>query len=176
MTLLAWCVAWLLDFIIGDPQSWPHPVRWIGNLITAVQQLVRRYCHSDGMLRIGGAVLWVVVVGVTWGVSWSVLALAQSLHPWLGWGVEVWMIFTVLAGRCLANAARDVERPLRANNLAESREKLSGLWGVTPHNCSRNRSIAQWWKPSLKTPLTASLRRCSSCFSAARRWRWPTKR
>lgn len=65
MTLLAWCVAWLLDFIIGDPQSWPHPVRWIGNLITAVQRLVRRYCHSDGMLRIGGAVLWVVVVGVT---------------------------------------------------------------------------------------------------------------
>ena len=129
MTLLAWCVAWLLYFIIGDPQSWPHPVRWIGNLITAVQRLVRRYCHSDGMLRIGGAVLWVVVVGVTWGVSWGVLALAQSLHPWLGWGVEVWMIFTVLAGRCLANAARDVERPLRANNLTESREKLSWIVG-----------------------------------------------
>lgn len=28
MTLLAWGVAWLLDFIIGDPQTWPHPVRW----------------------------------------------------------------------------------------------------------------------------------------------------
>jgi adenosylcobinamide-phosphate synthase len=47
MTLLAWGVAWLLDFIIGDPQSWPHPVRWIGNLIAAVQRGVRRYCHSD---------------------------------------------------------------------------------------------------------------------------------
>ena len=33
MTILAWCVAWLLDFIIGDPQNWPHPVRWIGKLI-----------------------------------------------------------------------------------------------------------------------------------------------
>ena len=43
MTLLAWGVAWLLDFIIGDPQSWPHPVRWIGNLIAAVQRGVRRY-------------------------------------------------------------------------------------------------------------------------------------
>jgi cobyrinic acid a,c-diamide synthase len=30
MTLLAWCVAWLLDVIIGDPPHWPHPVRWIG--------------------------------------------------------------------------------------------------------------------------------------------------
>ncbi|WP_259282287.1 hypothetical protein, partial [Salmonella enterica] len=26
MTILAWCIAWVLDFIIGDPQHWPHPV------------------------------------------------------------------------------------------------------------------------------------------------------
>ncbi|WP_371070608.1 hypothetical protein, partial [Salmonella enterica] len=25
MTILAWCIAWVLDFIIGDPQHWPHP-------------------------------------------------------------------------------------------------------------------------------------------------------
>ena len=129
MTILAWCVAWLLDFIIGDPQNWPHPVRWIGNLISAVQRVVRRYCHSDRALRIGGAVMWIVVVGLTWAVSWGVLALAHSIHPWLGWVVEVWMIFTVLAGRCLANAAQDVERPLRAGNLAASREKLSWIVG-----------------------------------------------
>ena len=129
MTILAWCVAWLLDFIIGDPQNWPHPVRWIGNLISAVQRVVRRYCHSDRALRIGGAVMWIVVVGLTWAVSWGVLALAHSIHPWLGWVVEVWMIFAVLAGRCLANAAQDVERPLRAGNLAASREKLSWIVG-----------------------------------------------
>lgn len=129
MTLLAWCIAWLLDFFIGDPPNWPHPVRWIGNLISAVQRMIRRYCHSDMMLRIGGAVMWIVVVGLTWGMCWGVLTLAQSIHPWLGWGIEIWMIFTVLAGRCLADAARDVERPLRANNLAESREKLSWIVG-----------------------------------------------
>lgn len=129
MTILAWCVAWLLDFIIGDPQNWPHPVRWIGNLISAVQRVVRRYCHSDRALRIGGALMWIVVVGLTWAVSWGILALAQSIHPWFGWVVEVWMIFTVLAGRCLANAALDVERPLRAGNLAASREKLSWIVG-----------------------------------------------
>ena len=129
MTLLAWGVAWLLDFIIGDPQNWPHPVRWIGNLIAAVQRGVRRYCRSDVALRIGGGVMWIVVVGLTWGVCWGVLTLAQRIHPWLGWLVEVWMIFTVLAGRCLAQSARDVERPLRAGDLAESRSKLSWIVG-----------------------------------------------
>lgn len=39
------------------------------------------------------------------------------------------MIFTVLAGRCLAKAAQDVERPLRAGDLAQSREKLSWIVG-----------------------------------------------
>jgi len=129
MTLLAWGLAWLLDFMLGDPQNWPHPVRWIGNLINAVQRVVRRFCHSDRALRIGGGVMWLVVVGLTYGIAWGVLKLAASVHPWLGWGVEVWMIFTVLAGRCLARCAQDVARPLREGHLAESRLKLSWIVG-----------------------------------------------
>ncbi len=86
MTILAWCVAWLLDFIIGDPQNWPHPVRWIGNLISAVQRVVRRYCHSDRALRIGGAVMWIVVVGLTWAVSWEYWRWRTLFIPGLvGW-------------------------------------------------------------------------------------------
>ncbi|WP_052282083.1 adenosylcobinamide-phosphate synthase CbiB [Kluyvera genomosp. 1] len=129
MTLLAWSLAWLIDFVIGDPQRWPHPVRWIGNLINAVQRTVRRLCRSDRALRIGGGVMWLVVVGLTYSVAWSVLTLAAWVHPWLGWGVEVWMIFTVLAGRCLARSAEEVARPLRENDLAESRLKLSWIVG-----------------------------------------------
>ncbi|EKS7765836.1 adenosylcobinamide-phosphate synthase CbiB [Edwardsiella piscicida] len=129
MTLLAWCLAWLLDAAIGDPPRWPHPVRWMGRLITVVQRCVRRCCRSEGALRIGGGVLWLTVVGVTWGVAWGGLTLARAIHPWLGWAVEVWMIFTALAGRCLADAAREVERPLRAGALAASREKLSWIVG-----------------------------------------------
>ncbi|EPK7358376.1 adenosylcobinamide-phosphate synthase CbiB [Kluyvera ascorbata] len=129
MTLLAWCLAWLIDFVIGDPPRWPHPVRWMGNLINVVQRAVRRRCHSDRVLRIGGGVMWLAVVGLTYGVAWGVLRLAEWVHPWLGWGVEVWMIFTVLAGRCLARSAEDVARPLRENDLTESRIKLSWIVG-----------------------------------------------
>ncbi|MCL7649617.1 cobalamin biosynthesis protein, partial [Klebsiella pneumoniae] len=63
MTLLAWCVAWILDVVIGDPPHWPHPVRWIGRLIAVSQRVVRRVCHSDRALRIGGGVMWLVVFG-----------------------------------------------------------------------------------------------------------------
>lgn len=176
MTLLAWGVARLLDFIIGDPQSWPHPVRWIGNLIAAVQRGVRRYCRSDVALRIGGGVMWIVVVGLTWGVCWGVLTLAQRIHPWLGWLVEVWMIFTVLAGRCLAQSARDVERPLRAGIWRKAVASCHGLSGATRRSLRRSRLIARLLRRWRKTPLTGLSRRSSSCCSAARRWRWPIKR
>jgi len=129
VTLLAWAVAWLLDCLIGDPRGMPHPVRWIGALITQTQRLVRHFCHSDRGLRIGGALMWLVVVGATGGLSWGLLVLACSLNPWLGWVLEVWMIFTLLAARSLADAAREVERPLRADDLAQSREKLSWIVG-----------------------------------------------
>ncbi len=92
------CIARVLDFIIGDPQHWPHPVRWIGRLITFVQRIVRRYCPGDKALRIGGGVMWVVVVGAT-GRGMGRTGAGAADSPRFGWSVEVWMIFTTLAGR-----------------------------------------------------------------------------
>lgn len=129
LTVLAWFCAWLLDRWLGDPPHWPHPVRWVGALINLTQRGVRRLCRSPLALNFGGGVMWLLVVGITWGVAWGVLHAAQTLHPWLGWLVEVWMIYTVLAGRCLDDAAREVERALRHGTLAESREKLSWIVG-----------------------------------------------
>lgn len=84
MTILARCIARVLDFIIGDPQHWPHPVRWIGRLITFVQRIVRRYCHSDKALRIGGGVMWIVVVrgDLGHGVGRTGAGAADSSTVW----------------------------------------------------------------------------------------------
>ncbi|MCW7549755.1 adenosylcobinamide-phosphate synthase CbiB [Photorhabdus sp. APURE] len=129
MTLAAWFAAFLLDSWLGDPPHWPHPVRWIGKLISLVQQAVRRCCHSERALKVGGAGLWIVVVGLTWLVSWGCLWLMNSIHPWVGWLVEVWMIYTLLAGRCLSDAALEVHSVLQQGSLDESRQQLSWIVG-----------------------------------------------
>ncbi|KGA74275.1 cobD/Cbib family protein [Yersinia enterocolitica] len=54
MTLSAWFVAFLLDHWLGDPPRWPHPVRWMGNLITLLQRAIRTLCHSEWALKWGG--------------------------------------------------------------------------------------------------------------------------
>lgn len=129
MTVLAWCAAFLLDRLLGDPPHWPHPVRWIGALINLTQRAVRHVCRSDTALRIGGGVMWLLVVGISWSVAWGVLALAQEVHPWFAWCVEVWIIYTALATRCLADMARSVEQALRHGSLDESRKALSWIVG-----------------------------------------------
>ncbi|MEC5317830.1 adenosylcobinamide-phosphate synthase CbiB [Brenneria populi subsp. brevivirga] len=128
-TLAAWFAAFLLDCWLGDPPRWPHPVRWIGALIAWLQRGVRARCRSERALKAGGAVLWLAVVGAAWAVSWGVLTLLTSLHPWLGWLAEVWMIYTCLAGRCLSDAALAVHQALRQGTLEESRRRLSWIVG-----------------------------------------------
>ncbi|VDY64049.1 cobalamin biosynthesis protein [Shimwellia blattae] len=127
--VVSWVIAWLLDLIIGDPQRWPHPVRWIGSMITHMQRQIREHCHTPESLRWGGGLLWVFVVGITWLAAATLLRVASHIHPWLGWVVEVWMIFTTLAGRCLSDVAREVGQALRHGSLAQSREKLSWIVG-----------------------------------------------
>lgn len=129
LTPAAWLVAFLLDYWLGDPPHWPHPVRWIGNLIAWLQRGIRACCRSERALKLGGGLLWLAVVGITWGVNWGVLALLTAIHPWLGWLAEVWMIYTCLAGRCLSDAALAVHQALRQSTLEESRRQLSWIVG-----------------------------------------------
>ena len=129
MTLFIWWAAWLLDCWLGDPQHWPHPVRAIGYLINRLQRAVRAVCHSELALMLGGAAMWIIVVGSAWTLTWGMLTLAYRLHPAVGVVLEIGTIYTLLAGRCLGDAAREVEKPLRAGDLAASREKLSWIVG-----------------------------------------------
>ena len=40
--VLAMAIGFALDLILGDPHSMPHPVRWIGSFIGALEAPLRR--------------------------------------------------------------------------------------------------------------------------------------
>ncbi len=129
MTLAIYSMAFLLDLILGDPHHWPHPIRWIGNSISWVQKQIRAVCRSESALYVGGAVLWLVIVPGTWGVTWLAMSLCSLIHPWLGYGLQLWLAYTILAGRCLSDAAMDVYRALESGSLEDSRRQLSYIVG-----------------------------------------------
>ncbi|OTA14917.1 adenosylcobinamide-phosphate synthase [Xenorhabdus vietnamensis] len=129
MTVLLWFVAFILDMKLGDPPHWPHPVRWMGSLINQTEQFIRRICQTDTGLKWGGVLLWLVVVGSVWLMSYWVLQLAYGTAFWLGCLIEIWLIYTVLAGRGLSEAANAVYQALRQGDLLTSREQLSKIVG-----------------------------------------------
>ena len=53
----------ILDFIFGDPRWLPHPICFIGKLISITEKAVRRFCGEkpEGLLM-GGFVLVVIAV------------------------------------------------------------------------------------------------------------------
>lgn len=176
MTLAAWFVAFLLDNWLGDPPRWPHPVRWIGNLITGLQRRIRAVCHSELALKWGGALLWVLVVGITWLVSWGFLWLMTEINPWLGWLAQVWMIYTLLAGRCLSDAALLVFDALQQGSLAQSREKLSWIVGRDTSQLETPQMTRAVVETVAENSVDGVIAPLFFLLLGARRWQWPTKR
>ncbi|WP_213989707.1 adenosylcobinamide-phosphate synthase CbiB [Sodalis sp. dw_96] len=136
MTLSAYIAGYFLDLWLGDPPHWPHPVRWMGNAISGMQRLIRRCCRRESLLYLGGGVLWLTVVGGTWLISDLLLRLL-AFSPWLQWLAEVWLTYTLLATRCLRDAAMAVYQALRADTLEESRRQLSYIVGRDTQHLSR---------------------------------------
>ena len=64
--LLALPIGFIIDLIIGDPHGWPHPVIWIGKLISLLEKGLRRALpKTPAGEKTAGAVLWLITAGVS---------------------------------------------------------------------------------------------------------------
>ena len=96
MNLLSIYTGYALDLIIGDPYSFPHPVRYIGKLISIVEKQIRKITSSDKGLKIAGFFLWFIVVGATFGITTLVLQLFK-FNKLAYFIVNTILIYTTLA-------------------------------------------------------------------------------
>ncbi|MGQ9558210.1 MAG: adenosylcobinamide-phosphate synthase CbiB [Desulfurispora sp.] len=122
-------LAALLDFAVGDPPRLPHPVVLIGKLISALEKLLYRPGRPPLVQQLVGGLLVILVVGAAYTLTWLILLLAYRWFFWLGLALEVWLISTTLAARCLAQAARQVLEPLRRGDLPAARHLLGYIVG-----------------------------------------------
>lgn len=122
-------LGFILDLLLGDPQNWPHPVRWIGNAINKLQKIIRTICKTEKDLRWGGFLLWLAIVGGTFVITWVALHLCYLGASWLGFIVETLLAYTILATKCLKDAAMGVYQVLMTGSLADARQQLSYIVG-----------------------------------------------
>lgn len=128
LSTLVMVIAYILDLIIGDPYSFPHPVRFIGNLIRKVETCIRKVAKTPKQLKIGGFVLWIITVGVTFIVTQLVLSMFVSSK--IGYILLASIIlYTTLATKCLADEAKKIYDVLKTGNIEKSRIQLSYIVG-----------------------------------------------
>lgn len=132
--LLACMLGFLLDLCIGDPIWLYHPVRLLGALISALEKLVRTCCRQDGMLRIGGGILWGIVLIVSWTVPFLFLCAAQWVHPLFHVALETFWCMQILATKSLKTESMKVYERLAQHDLPGARQAVSMIVGRDTQN------------------------------------------
>lgn len=135
--LAAIALGMLLDRIIGDPPNWPHPVRFIGKLIS---RLTKKWNHPPHACRNGFAMVAVAVV-LVFAIVYAIVTAAYAVHWSIGLIVEALLIASGLAQKSLADAGLLVHRPLLAGDLPEARNKLSWIVGRDTEHLSESEIV-----------------------------------
>ena len=118
--------AYVLDLIFGDPYSFPHPVKFIGNMIARLEKFFFATLINK---LLSGLITFLIVVVSTYFTTFLLINISYSLNSYLGIAVEILLTYTVLSAKCLEVEAVKVQRELRAKNLENSRKSLSYIVG-----------------------------------------------
>ena len=118
--------AFVLDLIFGDPQSWPHPVRWMGKAIEVFEPYFRKI---PVRLMLSGTLFTAVLVVGTGIVTVLILCVAQWLHAWVKICIEIILIYFCISARSLEDAALEIHACLRQNKLRDARKKVALIVG-----------------------------------------------
>ena len=140
MNLLSIYTGYALDLIIGDPYSFPHPVRYIGKLISIVEKQIRKITSSDKGLKIAGFFLWFIVVGATFGITTLVLQLFK-FNKLAYFIVNTILIYTTLATKCLKDESVKIYKVLKTGDLEKSRIELSYIVGRDTTNLNEKEIV-----------------------------------
>ncbi len=121
---LAVTAGFVLDIIFGDPYWLPHPVRFIGWLISKTEKHIRK----SKKLRRGAVWLLAFVSLVTTGICFGLLfGLSRLGAVWLFIGMT-YFSYTALGTTCLAKEAKKVGQAL-GESLESGRKRLSYIVG-----------------------------------------------
>jgi adenosylcobinamide-phosphate synthase len=122
-------IAALLDFEIGDPWNWWHPVQGMGWAIAGYTRLAFRWLKSPLALRGAGVLLGLGLIFGSGFLGWLIVTVARSLHPIVGIAVESVLLASCFAGRSLRSAAAEVLQTLETGDLVAARVRLSRYVG-----------------------------------------------
>ena len=129
-SLFAILIGFGIDLLVGDPRSIPHPVVWIGKLISWLEQRLRRaFGRETSRERIAGLVLWLITVTLSGLIPALLLWVCHLISPWLRLIVESIMCWQILATKSLKDETMKVYHALVRRDVEGARHAVSMIVG-----------------------------------------------
>lgn len=122
-------VAFLADLVFGDPPGLPHPVRLFGLFISQGERLIRKIAHSNRARFWGGATLALTLTCAVYGSTWLLLKSLKHAVPLAAIAVGLYLAYSTLSVRGLADAGTTVVTHLERKDLAGARASLAMIVG-----------------------------------------------
>ncbi len=134
-SLIALCIGFILDLILGDPHFLWHPIRMIGKLIAWSEKLLRKLFSKT---KIGEVVAGIVLVGIVVGLSTAVpmilLYLTYRWNIYAGIALESIMCYQLLATKSLKVESMKVHTELKNGDIEAGRNAVSMIVGRDTKN------------------------------------------
>lgn len=127
-----------LDYVLGDPPNWPHPIRYIGWIISKYEKIIRR---SGINLKIGGFLLLGFSIGTTLFLATAIKNIVGLIHPMVSFIFTTYLLYTCLAAKCLDLEARKVYEAVYEKDIEKGRKRLSYLVGRDTSNLTMDEII-----------------------------------
>jgi adenosylcobinamide-phosphate synthase len=130
-------LASILDYLIGDPKTWIHPVQVMGWIIQHYHHFVIDRISSKLGRKIAGIILGFALILGSGGITWLLIYLVSSFNYYGGIILQVVLLASCFAGRSLRHAAEDVLLSLKQDDLSQARYRLSFYVGRDTDNLSK---------------------------------------
>ncbi|WP_130805344.1 adenosylcobinamide-phosphate synthase CbiB [Senegalia massiliensis] len=126
-------LALILDFLFGDPYFIPHPIVYIGKLISYIENKIRK---SKIDLKTGGFLLLILVLMIVFIIISTILFIANKIHPVFNIVITIYLLYTSLAAKCLRDEGIKIYKVLKKGDIKKARILISYLVGRDTENLS----------------------------------------
>lgn len=138
--ILIMILGYIMDLVFGDPYWFPHPVRFIGKLISKTEKFIRKHAKSEESLKYWGILMWLVPV-VTTAIVTALIVKIANFNKYVEIFVSAFIIYTTLSTKCLKDEATKIYNVLETGDIKKSREQLSYIVGRDTTNLSQSEII-----------------------------------
>jgi adenosylcobinamide-phosphate synthase len=118
--------AFLLDLMAGDPESLPHPIRWMGRAASCLEPRFRKIPAAP---FVSGLLFSLFLIGSAYVVTAGIIVLARRVDPALAAVFSILFVYYSISIRSLEEAALRVYRALKKEGLPAGRKEVSAIVG-----------------------------------------------